>query len=167
MCSPCRSLLLTESEDLLKTIVDNNNASRMYCRRLVSQHSHPDDFPRIFLTPLIQMFRCIIFAALSAGILAQSTGACRFKNGTALPSEGFYDWYQPCPGSSVCCALNRDDAPGGNVSLGLTRDECLPNGLCQNSDWTQGCDSMGRISCPQNPWVKKLMRIVGQLLHGA
>ena len=132
MCSPCRSLLLTESEDLLKTIVDNNNASRMYCRRLVSQHSHPDDFPRIFLTPLILMFRCIIFAALSAGILAQSTGACRFKNGTALPSEGFYDWYQPCPGSSVCCALNRDNAPDGNVSLGLNRDECLLNDLCQN-----------------------------------
>ena len=136
MCPPCRSntapLLRTESEDLLKTIVDNNDISRMYYGQLISQNIHSNDGPPFILTLLIPMFWCFLFAALSAGILAQSTDACRFKNGTTLPSEGFYDWYQPCPGSSVCCALNRDNAPGGNVSLGLTRDECLPNGLCQN-----------------------------------
>jgi hypothetical protein len=130
MCSPCRSniapLLQTESEELLKMIpcaCTAGNYSLSTPIRIISN---------VFLTLLNPMFRCIIFAALGAGILAQSTDACRFKNGTALPSEGFYDWYQPCPGSSVCCALNRDNAPGGNVSLGLTRDECLPNGLCQN-----------------------------------
>jgi hypothetical protein len=132
MCLPCRfniaPLLLTESEDLLKT----NNTSRVYCRQLFSQHPHPNDGPYLFRTLLTPMFRSILLAALSAGTLAQSADACRFKNGTALPSEGFYNCYQPCPGSSVCCALNRDNTPGGNVSLGLTRDECLPNGLCQN-----------------------------------
>ncbi|KAF2741836.1 hypothetical protein M011DRAFT_462947 [Sporormia fimetaria CBS 119925] len=40
--------------------------------------------------------------------------------------------FVPCPNSSVCCALNRPNVPGGDVKDGGTRDECLPSGLCEN-----------------------------------
>ncbi|KAJ4983950.1 hypothetical protein SVAN01_10571 [Stagonosporopsis vannaccii] len=82
------------------------------------------------------LFRCILLASLGVAAFAQSTAPstaqCRFKNGTALPIGGSWDWYKPCPGSFICCALNRKNPAGGDRTLGLTRDECLLNGLCQN-----------------------------------
>ncbi|KAJ4983949.1 hypothetical protein SVAN01_10570 [Stagonosporopsis vannaccii] len=68
--------------------------------------------------------------------LAAAQGQCRFGNGTLLPDVPEWNIYQPCPSAdgppTICCATNRDNPPWGNISLGYTRDECLPNGLCQN-----------------------------------
>src|SRR5690242_11383979 len=76
----------------------------------------------------------ISIAPLIASTAAQ--GQCRFGNGTLLPDVPEWNIYQPCPSadgpSTICCAINRDQPPWGNISLGYTRDECLPNGLCQN-----------------------------------
>lgn len=44
--------------------------------------------------------------------------------------------YQACPYSngvaSMCCATNRTNPSGGNLSEAYTADSCLSNGLCQN-----------------------------------
>ncbi|KAH6633046.1 hypothetical protein C7974DRAFT_163792 [Boeremia exigua] len=68
--------------------------------------------------------------------LVAAQGKCRFGNGTLLPDVPEWNIYQPCAASdgptTICCATNRDNEPWGNVSLGFTRDECLPNGVCQN-----------------------------------
>lgn len=46
--------------------------------------------------------------------------------------------FQPCGDSgttSMCCATNRTNPPGGNYDNGFTADICLENGLCQNKIW--------------------------------
>lgn len=56
-----------------------------------------------------------------------ATGNCYYPNGQEA------DWtYAKCAGLNMCCALERANHPGGNSSSGLTVDQCLPNGLCQN-----------------------------------
>ncbi|OSS50962.1 hypothetical protein B5807_04620 [Epicoccum nigrum] len=77
------------------------------------------------------------YTSLAASVaLVQAQGSCRFGNGTLLPDTSEWNIYQPCPGDdgpgTICCALNRSQPPWGNFSLGATRDDCLPNGLCQN-----------------------------------
>lgn len=90
-----------------------------------------------FLTALVLL--------LSALTSAQEFGRCRFDNGTLLPNTKQYGQYAPCAEAdslaAVCCALIRDNKPGGNLSMGATRDECLPNGICQNR-WTQSEDGL-------------------------
>ena len=80
----------------------------------------------------VMLHLCLFLTALGVCTLAKATSQCLFKNGTTLPTGGVSDWYQPCPGTAIYCALNRDNPPGGNGTLGFTQDECLPNGLCQN-----------------------------------
>ncbi|KAH7119767.1 hypothetical protein B0J11DRAFT_582273 [Dendryphion nanum] len=47
-------------------------------------------------------------------------------------------WVNPCstnsssPLSKICCQTGWDNPPGGDRAFAPTRDECLPNGLCQN-----------------------------------
>ncbi|KAH7413984.1 hypothetical protein DE146DRAFT_762503 [Phaeosphaeria sp. MPI-PUGE-AT-0046c] len=61
---------------------------------------------------------------------------CYLPNGSPLPSIGtFFPAFAPCTSggpSTVCCATNRTGEPGGDVKNGEVKDECLPNGLCQN-----------------------------------
>jgi len=60
---------------------------------------------------------------------------CFFANGTSLPDAPPYDQTAPCKEdglTTICCALNRTNKPGGNLRDGYTADECLSNGLCQN-----------------------------------
>ncbi|KAF3044312.1 hypothetical protein E8E12_007193 [Didymella heteroderae] len=68
--------------------------------------------------------------------LAAAQGKCRFPNGTFLPDDPAWNIYQPCLAENgpvtTCCALARSNPPYGNISLGYTQDECLPNGLCMN-----------------------------------
>lgn len=82
----------------------------------------------------MRSLHCLSVASFVALVVAQ--GKCRFGNGTLLPDVPEWNIYQPCPSTdgptTICCALNRDNEPYGNISLGFTRDECLPNGLCQN-----------------------------------
>jgi len=62
-----------------------------------------------------------------------AVSACYDAKGTVLDSG--HNEYGPCsdPGlSTICCGINRPNPPGGDASNGFTKDECLPNGLCQN-----------------------------------
>jgi hypothetical protein len=60
--------------------------------------------------------------------------ACFLPNGTQSTSPAA----QPCsfntsdPLASTCCNTGWDNPPGGDLLFGQPRDECLPNGLCQN-----------------------------------
>lgn len=63
---------------------------------------------------------------------------CYVSNGSAVLNWGSNSAYQPCsrdssnPLSTICCAINRSNPPGGNIANGFTQDICLPSGLCQN-----------------------------------
>lgn len=63
---------------------------------------------------------------------------CYVSNGSAVLNWGSDSVYQPCsrdssnPLSTICCAINRSNPPGGNIANGFTQDICLPSGLCQN-----------------------------------
>jgi len=63
---------------------------------------------------------------------------CYVSNGSAVLNWGSNSIYQPCsrdssnPLSTICCAINRSNPPGGNIANGFTQDICLPSGLCQN-----------------------------------
>ena len=78
----------------------------------------------------------IVAAAALFEISGEAT--CYFANGTALPKTPGYLEYQACPGSSICCGINRSNIPNGDPANGFTRDECLPNGLCQNRETKNG-----------------------------
>lgn len=60
---------------------------------------------------------------------------CYLPNGKHDPLN---KWAEPCssdplsPLSTICCQLGWANAPGGDLKNGPTKDECLPNGLCQN-----------------------------------
>lgn len=63
---------------------------------------------------------------------------CYAQNGSAVFNWGPRSIYQPCsndtsnPLSTICCATNRSNPPGGSIDDGFTADICLPSGLCQN-----------------------------------
>ncbi|KAF1952553.1 hypothetical protein CC80DRAFT_495333 [Byssothecium circinans] len=79
---------------------------------------------------------------------------CYLPNGTAR-------YWQPCssdtsdPLSNVCCALDRTIPAGGNGSLGLTNDECLPNGVCMNRAVVGGRTdrTYWRNACTDKEWT--------------
>lgn len=84
---------------------------------------HRPSFPIIFLLSfLVSQVSCMCYAA----------------NGSAVWNWGPESIYQPCsndssnPLSTICCATNRANPPGGSISDGFTADICLPSGLCQN-----------------------------------
>jgi hypothetical protein len=59
---------------------------------------------------------------------------CYLPNGTS-PDDNYV---QPCatdlsnPLSSTCCHTKWANPPGSDIKYGPTKDECMPNGLCQN-----------------------------------
>jgi hypothetical protein len=82
-------------------------------------------------------------------------------NGTAHEDEGT----QPCsfdttnPLHATCCHTKWENPSGGDARNGLTKDECLPNGLCRNrgmstiaglkvARWTQ----YYRVYCKNQDW---------------
>ncbi|KAF2852485.1 hypothetical protein T440DRAFT_506405 [Plenodomus tracheiphilus IPT5] len=75
-------------------------------------------------------------AALLAGTSYAQSATCHFANGTALPDSPVYNEFEPCTAgpTTICCASNRALPPGAvrDGTAGGTRDECKPNGLCQN-----------------------------------
>jgi hypothetical protein len=73
---------------------------------------------------------------LTTILLASFVSAqCYYVNGTALPANSDYEPCAPSSGGAptTCCGTNRANPAGSNRTQGaFTRDECLPNGLCQN-----------------------------------
>ncbi|KAG9187043.1 hypothetical protein G6011_10151 [Alternaria panax] len=63
-------------------------------------------------------------------------GICYFANSTALPSDDpMYTQYQPCEAGgpvTICRGMSRDNIADENITGGDTKDEYLPNGMCQN-----------------------------------
>ena len=90
--------------------------------------------PAPFLIFCLSKMRSFLFGvplgALLGTALAQST-PCYYANGTAL--KGRYE-FVPCSNSvkTICCALNRQNSPGGDIANGQSQDVCLSNGLCEN-----------------------------------
>lgn len=84
---------------------------------------------------------------------AQSSGTCYFANGTALPDTPDYSAYEPCisGATTTCCGTKRTLPPGAIRQSGFTRDECLPNGLCQNRYLTVGEGVEKISSVPLSP----------------
>lgn len=75
------------------------------------------------------MNRLSITILLLSPLLSPAWGACYWPDGTLNTDSAI----QKCPNSNTCCALNRAIEPGGDITKGgAVRDECLPNGLCQN-----------------------------------
>jgi hypothetical protein len=81
----------------------------------------------------MRTFSLLIPTAYFTIALAQT---CYLPNTTPLPSTGdFFPAFQPCTSGgplTICCATNRTRDPGGDARDGEVKDECLPNGLCQN-----------------------------------
>lgn len=64
-------------------------------------------------------------------VLAFGDAPCYYANGTQITLQ----YVRQCSDGvqSTCCMLNRDNAPGMETNgFNWVRDECLPNGLCQN-----------------------------------
>jgi hypothetical protein len=82
-------------------------------------------------------------------LLKLSTSTCYLPNGTAHDDEGT----QPCsfdnanPLHTTCCHGKWGNSPGGDIKFGTTKDECLPNGLCQN----RGMSTV--VGQEQAPWT--------------
>lgn len=105
-------------------------------------------FPTILPPTTTKMLPFSLFTLHTLFSILRLTSAqtCYFPSGAPLPStDWFYSSMAPCnlPGlETICCATNRTNPSGADMALGNTRDECLPNGLCQNrklrngSDWT-------------------------------
>ena len=137
------------------------------------QFREPDCF-------LIFFFTLLIFAPL--GI---TTVPCYYPDRFSVDPSDLST--QPCKysngGTYMCCATNRTNPFGGNISVGLTADHCLPNGLCLNSiinsdgshtltywrdtctasDWsTGGCLNVcldPKVCCK---WTQSLLRCAGK-----
>ena|SRR5579862_3892607 len=77
---------------------------------------------RLSRLPLILIFHLSLQAPAEA--------ICYMPNGDLRQSLE----YQPCnpDTTSMCCATNRTNPPGGSNIYGNTQDTCLPNGLCQS-----------------------------------
>ncbi|PVH91266.1 hypothetical protein DM02DRAFT_664172 [Periconia macrospinosa] len=74
------------------------------------------------------------FASLYTTIHAQS---CYYANGTTVERKEFI----PCsndPVRTICCALNRLNPSGSDISKGWPRDTCLDNGVCSNNQMNNG-----------------------------
>ncbi|KAH7085887.1 hypothetical protein BKA63DRAFT_28431 [Paraphoma chrysanthemicola] len=84
-------------------------------------------------------------AALFAAQHVYAQGKCYNIDGKLLPNDPvFYNMFQPCTSggpSTICCATNRSNQPGGDAANGDTQDECLSNGLCQNRVTKNGVES--------------------------
>lgn len=83
--------------------------------------------------------------SLLSPIVVEAYAPCYDVSGQ-VQGSGFW----PCPshaqsGVSMCCALDRDIAPGNNTDDSYTKDICLSNGLCQNI-WANN-------SAPDRPMV--------------
>lgn len=80
------------------------------------------------MTTVFTLFSVLLF------FVTLSSATCFLPNGTLTSSPGA----QPCsfdpshPLASTCCNSGYDNTPGSDAKLGQPRDECLPNGLCQN-----------------------------------
>jgi hypothetical protein len=84
---------------------------------------------------------------------------CFHPNGTAETDQ----YHAPCssdpsnPLSSICCAVGRPIPDAGWAGLGLTRDVCLENGLCQNRKKAEEKDTnlivwYWREECTEKDW---------------
>ena len=108
----------------------------MCCRLLTSSTMYRPELAILWIVSIIPV------------VLSQ----CYSPDGRLDPSPDFL----PCPGSTICCAINRKNFPGGNVTRdGYTRDECLPNGLCQNRgkvDSGKEETSFWRNTCADKDW---------------
>lgn len=75
-------------------------------------------------------FQKSVFCVINC-ILATVKVACYFPDGDSVSNLT----YQPCNNiggvTSMCCALNRTNPSGGNVTDGAPADKYLPNGLCE------------------------------------
>jgi hypothetical protein len=105
---------------------------------------------------LAKMLSPILFPALIPLVLAQSISQCHFPAGPPLPTSNntFFAAMAPCsaPGlSTICCATNRTNPPGGDASAGETRDECLPNGVCRNRKVRNGVEGVACVLPPYLP----------------
>lgn len=77
------------------------------------------------LSSVLALIGITLFASLS-----EST--CYYPSGVIAGNP----IYLPCvmfgETTSMCCATNRTNPAGGDSANGITADQCLPNGLCQN-----------------------------------
>ncbi|KAH4253010.1 hypothetical protein HBI04_193450 [Parastagonospora nodorum] len=78
----------------------------------------------------------LIFSIFYILSIAHAQSQCYSPNGNVLRSDGsYFSGFQACTSGgppTICCATNRANPAGGDRSKGDTKDECLPNGLCQN-----------------------------------
>lgn len=81
---------------------------------------------------------------------------CYMPNGTQIPTEKDHigKQWEACPNSPTCCVLNRSNPAGGDLAMGLTKDECLPNGLCEN-------DSVKNSTHRRIYWRNLAVKVIG------
>ncbi|OCL12977.1 hypothetical protein AOQ84DRAFT_226595 [Glonium stellatum] len=89
--------------------------------------------------PSFQLPGLLPALSLTAALLLPFASCmCYVSNGSAVLNWGPDSVYQPCsddssnPLSTICCAINRPNPSGGNITNGFTQDTCLPSGLCEN-----------------------------------
>lgn len=94
------------------------------------------------------MMRMLLILSILS--IAHAQSQCYSPDGNALPSDGsYFSAFQPCTSggpSTICCATNRANPAGGDRSKGDTKDECLPNGLCQNRSLKSGGPSLSYVA---------------------
>lgn len=92
----------------------------------------------------------------ASSILHQALCACYNPDGTITKMTDMIS----CPRSdtfqldTLCCGLGRENPYGGEKSIGATRDDCLPNGLCENAWVDKGVPkrSWWRGFCTDKNW---------------
>lgn len=78
--------------------------------------------------------RTVLPLIISSASIVSVVADCMHPNGS-ITTDPFY---APCGNdstislSAICCAVQRPDPPGANISSGYIRDECLDNGLYMN-----------------------------------
>jgi hypothetical protein len=130
---------------------------------MIYRAENPSETNEEILPALIQHIMFIsassLISLLAVTHLASST--CFLPNGTESTSPGA----QPCsldpsnPLSSTCCNTKWENVPGGDLKFGQPKDECLPNGLCQNRGMStiQGKEAAPwthfyRVYCTNKDW---------------
>ncbi|KAF2011214.1 hypothetical protein BU24DRAFT_426298 [Aaosphaeria arxii CBS 175.79] len=99
---------------------------------------------------LPQAFFLSIPAIWSVAFVNTAQATCFAPSGTEASLD-----FQPCPElDSICCALNRTNAPGKDVKDGFTRDICLSSGLCLSTMVENGVNktSYWRPFCTEKDW---------------
>lgn len=94
-------------------------------------------------------------------IITLATSICFLPNGTSHDDQGT----QPCsldpssPLHNTCCHSKWENAAGGDLKFGQPKDECLPNGLCQNRGFStkEGAEAAPwthfyRVYCTNKDW---------------